>query len=223
MRNKEIQRMMYMTLSQMEGLGMNNYLHNREERYSAEYRAIESIFDMLPNSFWSIWYSQDRSHIGNPMNNAIIILTFGRGKQVKFSTDSYPDYKYIDDGKLLRLINVLEKMISKRERAIEDAQKGKSQEEVMEIALKVVKNALPDKYDVQMEKGKLNLESKKQPYDSIVIRERSSYRGSIVIDRNGFGEYKIETRVPLCGSTSSTFSMKNMEKVIEEHARFVTS
>lgn len=223
MRNKETQRMLYMTLCQMGGLGINSYLSHGDERYANEYRAIESIFDMLPNSFWSIWYSPDRTHIGNPMDNAIIIITFGRGKQVKFSSTNYPDCKYIDDGKLLRLINVLDKIADKRQAIIEDAQNGKSQEEVMEIALNVIKDTIPPKYHVEIEHGKRNLEAKQDSYDAIVIRERSSYKASMKINRNSFGEYQVETRVPLCGSMKTDFSMKNMERVIAEHAKYVTS
>lgn len=74
---------------------------------------------------------------------------------------------------------------------------------------------------VSIEQGKLNMETT-EPYQCIVVRykDNGEYHSSFVFSKHINGYYQVTQRVPLCGQSTSDFTIDNAEETIRKIINF---
>lgn len=122
------------------------------------------------------------------------------------------------------ILDECDKLIERLKQMKEDAKKLSEVNELMETLLQYAKkHVYTDKYTVEIEKGKLNIESNDtEPYNCLVVRHKDNgeYHSSIVFSKNNIGKYFATQRVPLCGQSTIQFSLDTAEEQISKIINF---
>lgn len=227
-RSVELQQKIKEVCDRMRNLGFGGFICNIGdakiiEKYGSAFCNVFNI--RMP--FRSIWYCCD----DNAVYCKIQVSFFDAGRSISdvdYKTDPFDTRESgshrrytMSNSQLAKVLDILNAICKDREDEIAKTIANKPIEDLYDDIERIAKNYINSKYEVSFEVGKRNLDS--NPYKCLVVREKGNYIGSIVFNRNKFGEYTMCTRLPLCGEHSMAFSADNLEKTLEKELEFIVS
>ena len=130
----------------------------------------------------------------------------------------------MDNNQLALVLNALQAIAWEREEEVAKTSSNPPIESLYDDIQNAANRILASngEYTAAFETGKRNMD--KDAYECLVIRtKRGGYAGSIVFGRNKFGEYSMTTRVPLCGESSSPFTLETLNDVLRKEIEFIIS
>ncbi len=192
-------------------------------------KALQKVFN-TQIGFRSIWFC-NKEVKDYYTSDARINITFYQYGSDTYDYSSYGenrnhhgDYeRLMSDEQLSNAIDVLNELCEYREEKIAETKNNKPIDGLYDDIERMAKDILSStNYTAKFEKGKRNLDDKS--YTCLVVRYKNNdYIGSIVFSQNRFGAYSMTTRVPLCGETSSSFTMDNLKDRLEYMLKYVIS
>lgn len=168
----------------------------------------------------TIWYTLKDSY----SSETYCSITICDNKYNRKSYNTHSNRSNISEKTLSIILDSIELLIEKREKEIKENQAKISIEELYDNALSYGKFSLINTdYIINIENGKLNYENESDKYNCLVIRQKSNncYIGSIVLDKNKYGDYSISIRTPLGGTMSYNIKPENYKDEIKYSIKYI--
>lgn len=235
--SEDIKKRQASILCEMDNLGMQGYIDGGfHDEYKPFLNGITEVLrkrGVISPSFKAtdMWYTDSRlcSSDEVDINRAYFNLNFRdsnyNGREItSLNYRVFPKNCYLaSEETLSAILDECEKLIATIKKMMDESEKLPEINELMETFLKYAKKHVDnEKYTVEIEKGKLNLESDMEPYNCLVVRHKDNgeYHSSLVFSKSNRGKYSITQRVPLCGQSTIEFSLDNAEDRIKEIINF---
>lgn len=228
-------RQAYVLASINENCGVNGFFQNGKDKFKPFFKAITDILreaKCIPFSYSvdDMWFNDSRllsyDEI-NPNRAYFEMSSYNRNyNEIKVTSC---DYKYpnscvkVSEDTLSIILNECENLIADFKRMRDEARNTPSVNDIIETLLKYAQKYVDkDRYSVSIEKGKLNLEGNVEAYDCLVVRHKGNmeYHSSIKFYKNNIGEYFATQRVPLCGESTSSFTLEGAEETMRRIINF---
>lgn len=228
--SNEIKERQANVLSIMKDLGIHfiDYSYNEYEYFLKRLTTILVENNIIPKSYHvsTMCFSEgrlcsydainiDRAYIHlcslNSYYNEIAITSMNYNKLPKNTIQ-------VDETILSLILDNCEELINRIKDIREESKKLPNVDELIDTFLTYAKRYINnDYYVVSIEKGKLNMETT-EPYQCIVVRHKDNgeYHSSLVFSKHINGYYQVTHRVPLCGQSTSDFTIDNAEETIRK-------
>mgnify|MGYP007076705568 FL=1 len=222
-------------LELQESLGINGYICNGDEY--TDFR--ENLTDMLVKrrcirpsyKVKDMWFDYGKICRSDKQNIDSVYFNLSacdrNYNEVTITSDNYrsfPKNTFRASEKTLSLIlDECDKLINKLRQMRDDAKKTPKVSELMETLLSYAQKHIDkDRYTVEWENGKLNMEdSGTEQYNCLVVRHNNGeYHSSIVFSKNEIGNYYAILRTPLCGQCKVNFTLDTAEEQIKKIINF---
>lgn len=226
--SNEIKERQANVLSIMKDLGIHfiDYSYNEYEYFLKRLTTILVENNIIPKSYHvsTMWFTDGRLCSYDPIdiNKAYINLSSLNGYYDKITITSMNYNKLpkntiqVDETILSLILDNCEELINRIKDIREESKKLPNVDELIDTFLTYAKRYINnDYYVVSIEKGKLNMETT-EPYQCIVVRHKDNgeYHSSLVFSKHINGYYQVTHRVPLCGQSTSDFTIDNAEETI---------
>lgn len=230
--SEEIKKRQANVLCEMDDLGMRGYIDGGfHEEYKPFLNGITEVLrkrGVISPSFKAtdMWYTDSRlcSSDEVDINRAYFNLSLRdsnyNGKEItSLNYRTFPKNCYLaSEETLSAILDECDKLIAHIKQMQENAKTLPEINELMETFLNYAKKHVnAEEYTVEIEKGKLNMERDTEPYNCLVVRykDNGEYHSSFVFSKSDRGTYSVTQRVPLCGQSTTEFSLDNAEDVIK--------
>lgn len=232
--SNEIKERQANVLSIMKDLGIHfiDYSYNEYEYFLKRLTSMLVEKNIIPKSYHvsTMWFTDsrlcsydtiniDRAYINlyslNSYYNKIAITSMNYDKLPKNTIQ-------VDETILSLILDNCEELINRIKDIREESKKLPNVDELIGTFLTYAKRYINnDEYVVSIEQGKLNMETT-EPYQCIVVRykDNGEYHSSFVFSKHINGYYQVTQRVPLCGQSTSDFTIDNAEETIRKIINF---
>ena len=233
--SNEIKERQANVLSIMKDLGIH-FIDNSYNEYEYFLKRLTTILvenNIIPKSYHvsTMWFTDGRLCSYDPIDidKAYIDLSSLNGYYNKITITSLNYDKtpkntiQVGETILSLILDNCEELINRIKDIREESKKLPNVSELIGTFLnkmigrkiKVIINN--DYYVVSIEQGKLNMETT-EPYQCIVVRHKDNgeYHSSLVFSKHINGYYQVTHRVPLCGQSTSDFTIDNAEETIRK-------
>lgn len=228
--SNEIKERQANVLSIMKDLGIHfiDYSYNEYEYFLKRLTTILVENNIIPKSYHvsTMWFTDGRLCSYDPIdiNKAYIDLSSLNGYYNKITITSL-NYNnlpkntiQVDETILSLILDNCEELINRIKDIREESKKLPNVDELISTFLTYAKRYINNnEYVVSIEQGKLNMETT-EPYQCIVVRHKDNgeYHSSLVFSKHINGYYQVTHRVPLCGQSTSDFTIDNAEETIRK-------
>ena len=228
--SNEIKERQANVLSIMKYLGIHfiDYSYNEYEYFLKRLTSMLVEKNIIPKSYHvsTMCFSDGRLCSYDPIdiNKAYIDLSSLNGYYNKITITSLNYDKtpkntiQVDETILSLILDNCEELINRIKDIREESKKLPNVDELIGTFLTYAKRYINnDEYVVSIEQGKLNMETT-EPYQCIVVRHKDNgeYHSSLVFSKHINGYYQVTHRVPLCGQSTSDFTIDNAEETIRK-------
>ena len=223
-------------LASMEDVGIHGFFDDGYAKYKPFFKKLTDIlrktnYISFRYMVSSMWFTDSRLCSFDEINPNLayfnLSLYDSNYNEIQVTSGNYRDMsKYIkpDEETLALILDECVNLINTIKQMREDAKKLPEINELIVTLLSYAqKHVNEDLYTVDIEKGKLNMESNDtEPYNCLVVRHKDNneYHSSIVFSKNDIGEYFATQRVPLCGQNTIQFSLETAEEQIKKIINF---
>lgn len=226
--SNEIKERQANVLSIMKDLGIHfiDYSYNEYEYFLKRLTTILVENNIIPKSYHvsTMWFTDGRLCSYDPIDidkayihlcslnsyyNEIVITSMNYNKLPKNTIQ-------VDETILSLILDNCEELINRIKDIREESKKLPNVDELIGTFLTYAKRYINnDYYVVSIEQGKLNMETT-EPYQCIVVRHKDNgeYHSSLVFSKHINGYYQVTHRIPLCGQSTSDFTIDNAEETI---------
>lgn len=232
--SNEIKERQANVLSIMKDLGIHfiDYSYNEYEYFLKRLTTILVDNNIIPKSYHvsTMWFTDGRlcSYDQIDIDKAYIDLSSLNGyyDEINITSLNYDKLPkntiQVNETILSLIIDNCEELIERINEIREESKKLPNVSELIGTFLTYAKRYINnDEYVVSIEKGKLNMETT-EPYQCIVVRykDNGEYHSSLVFSKHINGYYQVTQRVPLCGQSTSDFTIDNAEETIRKIINF---
>lgn len=232
--SNEIKERQANVLSIMKDLGIHfiDYSYNEYEYFLKRLTTILVENNIIPKSYHvsTMWFTDGRlcSYDQIDIDKAYIDLSSLNGyyDEINITSLNYDKLPkntiQVDETILSLIIDNCEELIERINEIREESKKLPNVSELIGTFLTYAKRYIDnDEYVVSVEKGKLNMETT-EPYQCIVVRykDNGEYHSSLVFSKHINGYYQVTQRIPLCGQSTSDFTIDNAEETIRKIINF---
>ena len=228
--SNEIKERQANVLSIMKDLGIH-FIDNSYNEYEYFLKRLTTILvenNIIPKSYHvsTMWFTDGRLCSYDPINidKAYINLStlnvyYDEIAITSINYDKFPKNTIqVGETVLSLIIDNCEELIERIKEIREESKKLPNVDELIDTFLTYAKRYINnDYYVVSIEQGKLNMETT-EPYQCIVVRHKDNgeYHSSLVFSKHINGYYQVTHRVPLCGQSTSDFTIDNAEETIRK-------
>lgn len=221
-------------LSIMKDLGIHfiDYSYDEYEYFLKRLTTILVDNNIIPKSYHvsTMWFTDGRlcSYDQIDIDKAYIDLSSLNGyyDEINITSLNYDKLPkntiQVDETILSLIIDNCEELIERIKEIREESKKLPNVSELIGTFLTYAKRYINnDEYVVSVENGKLNMETT-EPYQCIVVRykDNGEYHSSLVFSKHINGYYQVTQRIPLCGQSTSDFTIDNAEETIRKIINF---
>ena len=232
--SNEIKERQANVLSIMKDLGIHfiDYSYNEYEYFLKRLTTILVENNIIPKSYHvsTMWFTDGRlcSYDTIDIDKAYIDLSSLNGyyDEINITSLNYDKIPkntiQVGETILSLIIDNCEELIERIKEIREESKKLPDVSELIGTFLTYAKRYINnDEYVVSIENGKLNMETT-EPYQCIVVRykDNGEYHSSLVFSKNNNGYYQVTQRIPLCGQSTSDFTIDNAEETIRKIINF---
>ena len=228
--SNEIKERQANVLSIMKDLGIHfiDYSYNEYEYFLKRLTSMLVEKNIIPKSYHvsTMWFTDGRLCSYDPIdiNKAYINLCSLNSYYNEIAITSMNYNKLpkntiqVDETILSLILDNCEELINRIKDIREESKKLPNVDELIDTFLTYAKRYINnDYYVVSIEQGKLNMETT-EPYQCIVVRHKDNgeYHSSLVFSKHINGYYQVTHRIPLCGQSTSDFTIDNAEETIRK-------
>ena len=232
--SNEIKERQANVLSIMKDLGIHfiDYSYDEYEYFLKRLTTILVENNIIPKSYHvsTMWFTDGRlcSYDKIDIDKAYIDLSSLNGyyDEINIASLNYDKLPkntiQVDETILSLIIDNCEELIERIKEIREESKKLPNVSELIGTFLTYAKRYINnDEYVVSIENGKLNMETT-EPYQCIVVRykDNGEYHSSLVFSKHINGYYQVTQRIPLCGQSTSDFTIDNAEETIRKIINF---
>ena len=232
--SNEIKERQANVLSIMKDLGIHfiDYSYNEYEYFLKSLTTILVDNNIIPKSYHvsTMWFTDGRLCSYDPIDidKAYIDLSSLNGyyDEINITSLNYVEMPkntiQVGETILSLILDDCEELVNRIKDIREESKKLPNVSELIGTFLTYAKRYINnDEYVVSIENGKLNMETT-EPYQCIVVRykDNGEYHSSLVFSKNNNGYYQVTQRIPLCGQSTSDFTIDNAEETIRRIINF---